>query len=483
MTGPIKTRGFLHDVDNEKIRSLQARVWELFGFGLQYAWLLSLIFTPILSDSMGSSARIQTIRLLIIVGLACSYIVFYVFRRAIPTGRFPKKVIIGAGICGCIMTLVLTVPLESELPISVTVIAALSAGFSNAVAMLGGNRLWADHRAERAMMALAPSAFAASILCLLISFIPIIPRILLISLCPLFGHAILSQSKGGKPHAGSYRQTALNNKFFIRMSLFLFCFAFVTAAVLGLVAVKDPTQIITQSQWLLIAVIAATCIAFVLSIRRSVSGFLITISRLSVPISLIGLMLFYPLADGPVWLAMALVLCGYVLIDLFMWLLCSDLVYRTKQNSFAILARTCALQWSGLALGFIVGCNAPSFPFALINIPQSILICACAVILILGSSFIFTQHNAELFVEARTEKEGGTQRYDALIRMAESHALSKRETEVFVMVANGRSAPYIKDEFNLSESTVKTYIHNIYRKFQVDNRQGLLDVIESEPSV
>ena len=129
-------------------------------------------------------------------------------------------------------------------------------------------------------------------------------------------------------------------------------------------------------------------------------------------------------------------------------------------------------------MGFILGSGGSGFSFSVIDIPQPVLICMCVVILVLSSSFLFTQHDAVLFVEARTNNESDTLRYDVLSRLAEDNALSKRESEVFVLVANGRSAPYIKDELNISESTVKTYIHNIYRKFQVGNRQELLDVVE-----
>ncbi len=478
MAGRSKARRFLHDIDNEKTRSFQERAWELFGFGLQYTWLLSLVLTPILPGTDDSIVGVQPVRLLIIVGLALSYIVFYLFRQAIPTGRFNKRFIIAGGVCGCVMTLILMLTPQQLLSPVVIIIAALLAGFANSIAMLGGNRLWADHRAERAMMAMAPSAFGAAIICLLISFVPVTPRVIIIALCPLIGHFILTRSKGGKPHAGSYRQISLNNNFFVRMSLFLFCFGFVAAAILGLVVSAEAETMIRQSQWLLVAVIAATLIAFILAIRRSVSGFLKTINKLSVPVSLIGLALFYPLPVYAVWIAVGFVLAGYILIDLFMWLLCSDLVYRTRQNSFTILARTCALQWSGLALGFIIGSGGRGLPFSVVFVPEPVLIFVCAVILVLSSSFLFTQHDAVLFVEARTDNESDALRYEVLGRLAESHALSRRESEVFILVANGRSAPYIKDELSISESTVKTYIHNIYCKFEVENRQELLDAVE-----
>lgn len=42
----------------------------------------------------------------------------------------------------------------------------------------------------------------------------------------------------------------------------------------------------------------------------------------------------------------------------------------------------------------------------------------------------------------------------------------------------GRDAKYITDTFYISQSTAKTHIYNIYRKFGIHSRQELLDFIE-----
>ena len=42
----------------------------------------------------------------------------------------------------------------------------------------------------------------------------------------------------------------------------------------------------------------------------------------------------------------------------------------------------------------------------------------------------------------------------------------------------GRDAKYIMDQFYISQSTAKTHIYNIYRKFGIHSRQDLYDFIE-----
>ena len=60
----------------------------------------------------------------------------------------------------------------------------------------------------------------------------------------------------------------------------------------------------------------------------------------------------------------------------------------------------------------------------------------------------------------------------------ERYGLSPREREILQILLKGRDAKYITDTFYISQSTAKTHIYNIYRKFGVHSRQELLDFIE-----
>lgn len=49
-----------------------------------------------------------------------------------------------------------------------------------------------------------------------------------------------------------------------------------------------------------------------------------------------------------------------------------------------------------------------------------------------------------------------------------------------MLLAQGRSRPYICEALYLSDGTVKTHISHIYRKFDVHGRQELLDAVQSK---
>lgn len=56
--------------------------------------------------------------------------------------------------------------------------------------------------------------------------------------------------------------------------------------------------------------------------------------------------------------------------------------------------------------------------------------------------------------------------------------LSRRETDVFALVARGRSVPYVAETLVLSENTVRSHVRRIYNKLGVHSKQELLDLVE-----
>ena len=61
--------------------------------------------------------------------------------------------------------------------------------------------------------------------------------------------------------------------------------------------------------------------------------------------------------------------------------------------------------------------------------------------------------------------------------ISERRGLTARELDVLILLAKGRSQPYICEYLTLSKSTVSTHVGHIYQKCDVHSRQELLDYI------
>lgn len=62
--------------------------------------------------------------------------------------------------------------------------------------------------------------------------------------------------------------------------------------------------------------------------------------------------------------------------------------------------------------------------------------------------------------------------------IAEEYGLSKRETEVCVLLAKGRDTAYIQEKLFISSGTVCSHRDRIYRKLGIHSKQELLDLVE-----
>ena len=61
--------------------------------------------------------------------------------------------------------------------------------------------------------------------------------------------------------------------------------------------------------------------------------------------------------------------------------------------------------------------------------------------------------------------------------LAESHGLSQRETDVFLLLAQGRSRKFICEELYIADGTASSYIGRVYEKFGVHSKQELLSLV------
>ena len=65
------------------------------------------------------------------------------------------------------------------------------------------------------------------------------------------------------------------------------------------------------------------------------------------------------------------------------------------------------------------------------------------------------------------------------LELADGYSLSPRETEIIGYLGRGYSSVYIAKTLLLSENTVYTHVHNIYRKLGISSRDELLRIIDA----
>ncbi|MDR3052592.1 MAG: helix-turn-helix transcriptional regulator [Coriobacteriales bacterium] len=108
-------------------------------------------------------------------------------------------------------------------------------------------------------------------------------------------------------------------------------------------------------------------------------------------------------------------------------------------------------------------------------------------IIVLLISYIFMLLVAFRRMGEHREKDGALATEDVFAQMAGNcraasarFGLTQRESELLVLLAQGRSMPYIQNALTLSEGTVRTHVNHIYAKLKVHSKQELIDLLSTQ---
>lgn len=161
----------------------------------------------------------------------------------------------------------------------------------------------------------------------------------------------------------------------------------------------------------------------------------------------------------------------YVFLDLFAMFLVRAAVIATIRTT-AINPFTAV----GLADG-VMCLFAIAFGLIVLRFPASLLL------IVLFATF-GTAVVALLMLENTTSRRSQVDESEtaetALRNLADAHQLTQRETEVFLLLAQGRSQTFISQQLVLAPSTVKTHAKHVYQKLGVQSKQELISLAQGQ---
>lgn len=188
-------------------------------------------------------------------------------------------------------------------------------------------------------------------------------------------------------------------------------------------------------------------------------------SILFVPLAMAG---FFPVAGYVCSVAM------YQLIFFFMWMMVAT-VFKSDSK---VAVRFFGLVYGCWSLGSLGGALASvAFTGSGSTDRVQLVVFVAALAVAVGYAAIFTERDADDLVQImplhrrRPFKE-------KCLAVAKQYKLTPRETEIAMLIAQGRDSAHIEEKLFLSRSTVQTHRMHVYQKLDIHNRQELLDVIE-----
>lgn len=203
------------------------------------------------------------------------------------------------------------------------------------------------------------------------------------------------------------------------------------------------------------------------------------------PLIIAGFLLLPIVGPENVIIANTAVALGFMCFEMLTWVALSAIVKRTHRTPARVFGKGKAISYGGVLAGGVLGsifvALAPDSDKAILLYSfGAVMSIISVVVYLLGSRDTLTQ---TLGVDAR-ESASSVISAEALrdrdLAIAGSHRLTARESDVFLLLALGRSLPFIEEELHISHGTSNTHLRNIYRKLDVHNRQEFLNLLESE---
>lgn len=115
-------------------------------------------------------------------------------------------------------------------------------------------------------------------------------------------------------------------------------------------------------------------------------------------------------------------------------------------------------------------------------------LCMAAVVILVTATVMLLQESSLFFSSAGTgpetppdeltEAPTGDPFAEMVATLSEKFDLTPRETEVFALLARGRSNRYIEEQLVISKHTVDSHVTHIYRKCGVNSRQQIIDLVD-----
>ncbi len=169
-------------------------------------------------------------------------------------------------------------------------------------------------------------------------------------------------------------------------------------------------------------------------------------------------------------------LAGYICLKIAFWTLFASIVYSSGVSAVTVFCIGEGCQLAGLFAGSLLSGIIPTTGgYALVDsIGIGLLIL----------TYIFVLNDRKVYAilyEPEPEVVDERARFQARCEeMAAQYGLSKRETEVFMLVARGHSAARMAEDLYVSTGTINSHIKSIYRKMGIHSKQELLDIVEAE---
>lgn len=453
--------------------------WRLLGLGFWQAWQIVAMCTDIVAPTSGKLFDQGNALLVLLVLMTGAYLAVVVAsRRCAPFAgrRWSFGLAAGLMAAGTVGMPVAMELLEGGPGVAVFTVAAGAASLGNALLLIMWGELWSALATGRVGRHLYASYTFAFVLFFLIYFLPEPAAVAATTLLPLVSAAALYACRREPRREPSVVPLDVRTIPVARLLFCLFTISVIWGLTQGIVGTFAEGDELHMPKALLLAGggIGAITLSMVVSSSPSEA---LTLYKPVIPAMVVGIVLLLLQPAVYPFLGSGLIIMGVYCLDMLLMLVSTDIAFRGRipvALSFGVAILTTR---AGTLVGSVAADGFLFAPFWSPQLRTDLCLIAVMLLAVIGMLFFTMADVQRLYVTPRAQRTDESLEQKCAAVAAMGH-LTNRESEVLLLLARGRSVPYICDELSIAQGTVKHHVSNIYRKLGVYDRQGLLDAIE-----
>lgn len=191
------------------------------------------------------------------------------------------------------------------------------------------------------------------------------------------------------------------------------------------------------------------------------------------PLTVFGTAAFAFFGQPAVFVFFFAVRASYVLFDVMTWLQVSKIYETTGEIRTFIVSRLALEGGFGAGMAcFRIFLSGQILLFDLALLAAVTLFCIACLLAFMNNNV----ENAWGLLPRPHESTHSLR--SASNDIAKRFKLTKRETEVMMLILRGKNGPYIQDKLCISQNTYQTHTRNLYRKLDIHSRQELFDLLD-----
>ncbi len=141
---------------------------------------------------------------------------------------------------------------------------------------------------------------------------------------------------------------------------------------------------------------------------------------------------------------------------------------------------TFGIGWSAMTAGSLAGTFMGGLVRTFVEVtPRLLSICTliCVCLLFFAYLFLFTEKSMARLLGGPISR-GKRPFHERAHQIALDYSLTKREEEIMMLIAKGRTNARICEELGVTPGTVNTHLANLHKKLDVHDRQEVIDMVE-----